>query len=102
MARFDLYRFDANGVPFVIDVQADLLDDLASRVVIPLRPAREADKEALDRLNPMIEFDGEEYVLMTTDIAALPVKRLGEKIASLGDRHGDRISAALDFLFAGF
>ncbi|WP_394692116.1 CcdB family protein [Hyphobacterium sp.] len=102
MARFDLYRFEANGVPLVIDVQAGILDDLASRVVIPLRPAKDAGEEALARLKPVIEIDGEDYVLMTTDIAALPVRRLGEKIGNLGARHGDEISAALDFLFVGF
>lgn len=102
MARFDVYRFDGNGVPLVIDVQADLLCDLASRVVIPLRPARDAGNESLARLKPVIEVDGEDYVLMTTDIAALPVRRLGEKVTNLGGRHGDGISAALDFLFVGF
>lgn len=102
MARFDVHRFDAKGVPLVIDVQAGLLDDLATRVVIPLRPVNQAGKEALERLSPVIRVEGEDYVLMTTDIAALPVKRLGEKITNLGDRHGDEIAAALDFLFVGF
>ncbi|GJL97957.1 MAG: hypothetical protein DHS20C06_17740 [Hyphobacterium sp.] len=102
MTRFDVYRFEANGVPLVIDVQAGILDDFASRVVIPLRPARDAEKEALTRLKPVIEFNGEDYVLMTTDIAALPARRLGEKIGNLGERCGDEIAAALDFLFVGF
>jgi len=71
-------------------------------VVIPLRPVNQAGNEVLKRLNPVIRIEGEDYVLMTTDIAALPVKRLGEKTANVGGRHGEEIAAALDFLFVGF
>lgn len=35
MARFDVYRF-GHGVPYVLDVQADILGEMGSRVVIPL------------------------------------------------------------------
>ncbi|WP_421791326.1 CcdB family protein [Hyphobacterium sp.] len=102
MARFDVYRLGTSKVPLVVDVQANLLDDLASRVVIPLRPSGDAATEAISRLTPQIEVEGEAYVLMTADIAALPVIRLGEKVTNLGERSGDEISAALDFLFSGF
>jgi toxin CcdB len=102
MARFDVFRIGSSRVPLVIDVQANLLNDLASRVVIPLRSASEAGAESLARLKPVIEIDGENYVLMTTDIGVLPITQLGERITNIGERHGDDISAALDFLFSGF
>lgn len=102
MARCDVYRISGDGVPLVVDVQANLLDELSSRVVIPLVPASEASAESLTRLKPVIGIDGEDYVLMTTDIGVLLRQQLGERITNIGDRHGDEVAIALDFLFAGF
>lgn len=102
MARFDVYRFDSSTAPLVVDVQSELLDDLASRVVVPLVPVRKATKEVLPRLKPMIVVDGQDYILMTTDLAALPHARLGSRVANIGTAHRDDITNALDFLFFGF
>ena len=38
MARFDVYR-NPEGSGYLLDVQADLLSDLNTRVVVPLIPA---------------------------------------------------------------
>ena len=102
MARFDVYRFDSSAAPLVVDVQSDLLEDLASRVVVPLVPVRKATKEVLPRLKPKIVVDGKDYILMTTDLAALPRARLGSRIGNIETAHRDDISNALDFLFFGF
>lgn len=102
MARFDVYRFAARAAPLVVDVQADVLEDLASRVVVPLAPARNAGREALPRLKPRITVDGKEYILMTTDIAALPRARLGPRVGNIQAEHRDDIINALDFLLVGF
>ncbi len=102
MARFDVYRFASKTVPLVIDVQADLLDDLASRVVVPLIPLSKAANEVLPRLKPTLLIQEDTYVMMTTDIAALPAYRLGKVVTNIEDKHRDDITAALDFLFQGF
>jgi toxin CcdB len=102
MARFDVYRFAAKAAPLVVDVQADLLEDLASRVVVPLVPVRNAGREALPQLKPRIVVEGKDYILMTTDIAALPRARLGPRIGNIEAEHRDDIVNALDFLFVGF
>ncbi|MCC9624312.1 CcdB family protein [Thalassospira sp. MA62] len=47
MARGDLHRFEDG---YVVDVQSDLLSDLHTCVVVPLRPIREYGLPA-DRLN---------------------------------------------------
>jgi toxin CcdB len=40
MARYDLYRNEREGI-YLLDVQADLLDHLNTRVIVPLyRPMR--------------------------------------------------------------
>lgn len=102
MARFDVYRFASKAAPLVLDVQSDILSDLKSRVVVPLAPASEAGKEELPRLKPRIGVEGKDYILMTTDIAALPVGRLGEHVANVEAEFRDEITKALDFLFFGF
>lgn len=102
MARFDVRRFGNAGITLVVEVQADVLEDLATRVVIPLLPAGMAAKGALTRLNPRIHVAGEDYVLMTTDIAALPARRLGSVVENIEAVHRDDITDALDFLLFGF
>ncbi|MFQ5562577.1 MAG: CcdB family protein [Parvularculaceae bacterium] len=102
MARFDVYRFPSKAAPLVIDVQSNILNDLNSRVVIPLAPAAKADREQLPRLKPKIAIGEKDYILMTTDIAALPVNRLGDRVVNLEADYRDEITNALDFLFFGF
>ena len=102
MARFDVYRFASKSAPLVLDVQAELLEGLATRVVIPLSPASVSRKEALPRLKPVLEIGGVGYVLMTTDLAALPVNRLGAFVANIETDYRKEVTDALDFLLLGF
>lgn len=102
MARFDVYRFPSKSAPLVVDVQSDILGDLNSRVVIPLVPVTKAASEELPRLKPRIEVGGKSYILMTTDMAALPKNRLGALVTNVEGAARDDISNALDFLFFGF
>lgn len=50
MARFDVYRY-SDAVPFVVDVQADLLAELKTRTVIPLLPQNQARQEQMPKLS---------------------------------------------------
>jgi len=102
VARFDVYRFASSDAPLVLDVQADLLSDLRSRVVIPLVPLETAKNEQLPRLKPVLEIDGQRYVMMTTDLAGLPVARLGPFVENVESKYRDDITNALDFLLVGF
>ena len=38
MARFDVFGFSSKAAPLVVDVQSNVLNGLASRVVFPLAP----------------------------------------------------------------
>jgi toxin CcdB len=102
MARFDVYRFGSKTAPLLLDVQSDILGDLNSRVVIPLVPVTRAASEELPRLKPRIAVGGKSYILMTTDLAALPKSRLGAWVTNIEGASRDDISNALDFLFFGF
>ena len=101
MARFDVYTFSRGAVPFVIDVQADLLSDLKTRVVIPLVLEAKAKKEILPRLKPVLQVQGKNYILMTTDIGTIRTNDLGDVIVNLKN-YRQEITEAVDFLFQGF
>lgn len=100
MARFDIYRY-SDAVPFVIDVQANLLADLKTRVVVPLLPQAQAKHEQLPKLKPLIKVKGKNYILMTTDIGALRVSDLKDPVDNAEDQR-QTIVDAIDFLFQGF
>lgn len=102
MARFDVYPIDGRSGWLMVDVQSDLLKDLASRVAIPLIPVSDGHTEAADRLKPVLSVGGQAYILLTTDIAARPVSTLGKPLANIEAPYRDEIVAALDFLFQGF
>lgn len=100
MGRFDVFRLNAK-VPLVVEVQADLLSDLASTVVIPLLPEAKASKTPVANLNPSIRVAGVEYRLLTDYIATLPRIRLGTYVVSINDQ-SSVIMNAVDFLLQGF
>jgi len=101
MARFDVYKFSSSSVSLVLDVQADLLYDLNTRVVVPLLPETKARKEKLPRLKPVIEIAGKDYVLMSTDIGTVRTADLGECVENV-EPERDKIVGAIDFLLQGF
>lgn len=99
MARYDVFA-NPDGTGWLLDVQTDLLHDLKTRIVVPLLPPAEAPKPAR-RLNPVISIKGEDAVMVTQFLAAIPEKALTERVANLADRHDD-IVAALDMIVHGF
>lgn len=99
MARYEVYQ--APGGPgWWLDVQADVLDVLNTRIVVPLLPEAQAPVPA-KRLNPVFEVDGERAVMVTQYLSAVPVRVLGRPMGSLVDK-ADEIGAALDMVFVGF
>lgn len=97
MARFDVYNLTDT---LVVDCQADLLDYLDRRFVVPLIPP-EKIPAPIRRLHPQLEIDGRAYIMATHMAASVPVKLLSKRLLSL-DRHQDAIAAALDMLLVGF
>lgn len=105
MARFDVYRNPASGAsetPYLVDVQADLLDGLDTRVVIPLRRRdRVASMNPPSDLIPTVEVEGVLCVVETPKLAAVPARVLKSRVCSLAT-HRSEIIDALDFLFQGY
>jgi toxin CcdB len=99
MARFDVYT-NRGGAGLLLDVQADLITRLNTRVVVPLLPQDAAPTPA-DRLNPVFEVQGSKVYMATQFMAAVPLSELTMLIASL-DRESDAIFSAIDFLHHGW
>lgn len=99
MARFDIFE-NKDGAGYLLDVQSDLLSDLNTRVVVPLLPKSSAPSPA-QKLNPVFNIEGQEVVMATQYMAAVPEGELRSGAGSLAEQQGE-ISAALDMLFLGF
>jgi toxin CcdB len=105
MAQFTVYRNKSARTkalfPLLVDVQSDLLEDLQTRVVIPLTKAGTLTKKPVSHLTPILKFEGEAYMLMIPELAAMARSDLGAATGSLAERR-DVIIAAMDFLLTGF
>jgi len=103
MAQFDVCRnanpASSRDIPYLLEVQSDLLGILSTRVVAPLVLATEMGKAA-QTLNPQFEIEDVAVVMSTAEIAGVPCRVLGEKVTSLQGRR-EEIIAALDLLFTG-
>ncbi len=103
MARFDvcanMNRATRSRVPFLLELQADMLSALDTRLVAPLVPAAEFGPAAT-RLNPGFRIGSRNLVMDTALMAGVPRKLLGKRIASLADRSVE-IVGAVDFLVSG-
>ena len=71
--------------PLLVDVQSDLLDQLNTRVVIPLTKAAGLARKPLSHLTPALSFDGDTYLLMTPQLAGMARADLGPQAGSLSD-----------------
>lgn len=99
MARFDVHTY-RSGDGLLLDVQADLLDHLNSRVVVPLISKSKGPKPAA-RLNPEIALASGKFIMATQFLAAIPKSEMGPKVDGLQDSFAE-ITAALDMVFQGF
>ncbi len=104
MAQFDVY-INTNPetkqtIPYLLDVQADLLHNLTTRVVVPLISVSAMGKAA-KHLNPLFSVKRTKVIMSTAELAGVMAKSLGDKVCSLKE-HRNEIIAALDFLFTGF
>jgi len=104
MAQFDVYAnpnpATNQTIPYVLDIQADLLSNLTTRVVIPLYTVSAMGKAA-KHLNFQFSVKRTAVVMSTAELAGVAVSSLGNKVGSLKE-HRNEIIAAIDFLVTGF
>jgi toxin CcdB len=90
---------DSGQIPFLLDIQANLLADLQTRVVVPLIRAGSFGRRAR-RLHPQFTIDGQDVVMATHLVAAVRKQTLGDAVASLQDER-DIVLNAIDVLWSG-
>src|SRR5258708_23888923 len=87
MAQFDVYRntnpATRGRIPLLLDVQADLLRSLATRIGVPLCGPEVLGGKPAERLNAEFEVDGRKLIMLTHPLAAMPRQTLGERVSNL-------------------
>lgn len=101
MAQFDVYEnLNENtkkSIPFLLDIQNDVLKNLSTRVVIPLV----ISNQSINFLNPKFTINQIDVILSTAELASIPMEILGSRICSLKEKR-EEIIGAVDFLVTGF
>ena len=102
MAQWDVYQNPserARGeLPFVVDVQSDLLAGLRTRLVVPL--AAEMTPKLPPRMCPRLDVGARRLQLLPQEAGAVPAHSLRSPVVSLRvEQH--RIVDALDAVISG-
>ena len=90
-----------SSFPMLVDVQSELLKDLETRVVIPLVKRAAFTSFPLGLVMPMVEVEGEAYMLMTPQLAGVSLADLGPHTGTVA-ADCRAISTAMDILLRGF
>jgi len=105
MAYLDVYpnpnKASAGQLPYLVEIQSDLLGALPTTVVIPLGLPGVVEHTPVLRLNPALALDGTQYILMTQELSAIIRRQLKPCLGNLAS-HRNEVIAALDFLFTGY
>ena len=105
MAQFTIYA-NANAqtkqlYPYLLELQSNLLNELATCMVAPLTLLSQHSQLAITRLTPVISVAGEDYLMQTMQLSAIARKQLGKAVSD-ASANNHEIIAAIDFLISGF
>ncbi len=104
MAQFDVYRNPSSktnkAYPFLVDVQNSVIDQLATRLVVPLTKNKTKNSLYMKNLTPEIEFEGETYLFLTQQLSSIPDDVLKDCIGSL-EQSRELLIDAIDFAITG-
>ena len=103
MSQFAVYAnadtASKKSIPYLLDVQSDLIETVGSRVVVPLVTPERAGG-VIEQLMPRMLVGGKPLVMDTAQIMGIPRHMLGKHVADLShERHA--IFAAIDMLTHG-
>ena len=103
MAQFDVFRNrheESSAVtPYLLDVQAETFEPLATHLVIPL-VKKSAGLRLFGLLNPEVTIEGEKVFLSIPELAGVSIANLGDKVDNLKQLRAE-IIAGIDFLITG-
>ena len=104
MAQWDVYRNPStrlrDEIPFLVDLQSDLLSGLDTRFVAPMARSRVATTALPRRLCPSFTVDGVQVVLLPQEAGAVDARLLKGRVVSLRAQ-AHEIVDALDAVVSG-
>lgn len=103
MAQFDVYanpsRSATDGIPYVVVIQSDLLDALATRLTVPLA-ALDPTTKVPTALCPVITVKGQRLHALAHYAAPLPARVLKRPVDNVAAQSSALVSA-LDAVLSG-
>ena len=104
MAQFDVYdntsKATRKAYPYILELQNDVISEIATRIVVPLADNRYMSNEEFKRLTPKISYENKELLILMPQIASMSTKSLKNPVGSLSHLR-DEIIAALEFAITG-
>lgn len=101
MAQFEVYKNENpltnEKIPYLLDIQNDVVKHLNTRVVIPLS----RDKKIFKGLIKELIVNDEKVYLITSQMGTVLINELKTKVCSL-ESEKEEIKNAIDFLIYGF
>lgn len=104
MAQFSVYQNKNKATqatyPLLLNIQNDLLASMTTCVVVPLTPLQTMAHQPMSKLTPVLLVQGQDYCMITPQLAGIHKRELGAEIEILTAYQND-IIAAVDFLLSG-
>ena len=104
MAQWDVYLNPSprmrEEIPFLVDLQSDLLSALESRFVAPLARSRIAGGSLPRRLCPTFDIDGMTVMLLPHEAGPIDTRLLKRPVTTLRPR-AHELTDALDAVISG-
>ena len=105
MPQFDVYAnpqpASRQSVPYVLDIQNALIDQLPTRLVMPISRLGVGQIKLPRNLCPEVDISGEVLTLMPHLSAPVAARLLKQPVASLGHRSHE-VMSAFNAVNAGF
>lgn len=104
MAQFSVYinknKATQTQYPLLLNIQNDLLISMQTCVVVPLTNVETMAHRPMSKLTPVLTVQGQDYCMMTLQLAGINKRELGNELEILKAYQPDIISA-VDFLLSG-
>ena len=103
MAQVEVYpnpsRSATEGIPYVVVIQSDLLDGLATRLTMPLAVS-DPSMNTPTSLSPVVMVKGQRFNALAHFTAPLPAKMLRRPVANVAAQSSALVSA-MDAVLSG-
>ena len=94
MPQFAVYKNknpkSKSAYPYLVDVQSDLLSGLQTRAVVPLAKLTALRTKPIRDLTPVVNVDGNQYLVLVPQLAGIAVDELGSAVGSIASRRNHR------------